>query len=94
MKIIIELNEGKSLKDLSDMINELQDHLKECYDDYINGFKIEKMSGTKTVELVECDKCNARDWKIYLKPYMSQDGDGCLHCEDGTYHVYKRYEVE
>jgi len=52
------------------------------------------MGETETVELVECDKCNARDWKIYIKPYMSQDGDGCLQCEDGTYHVYKRYEVE
>lgn len=50
------------------------------------------MFDPKVVELVECDKCGARDWKIYLKDYMSQDGDGCFQCEDGTLRIYKRLE--
>lgn len=42
MEIIIKLNSGKKLSDISDMINELGDHLKECYDDYVETYRVEK----------------------------------------------------
>ena len=47
----------------------------------------------ETIELVICDSCGARDWKIYSheEPYMSQDGDGCLHCDDGVLRKHKRF---
>ena len=47
----------------------------------------------KTVELVECDKCGRRDWKIYVNSFMSQDGDGCFDCDDGVLRAYKRFKV-
>lgn len=51
------------------------------------------MDKTDIVELVECGECGARDWKIYLEPVTSQDGCECPNCEDGLYHVHKRFVV-
>ena len=50
---------------------------------------------TKIVELVECDKCGMRDWKIYLVDKISQHGDGCYQDEcGGKLKIYKRFEAE
>lgn len=46
-----------------------------------------------TIELVECDKCGYRDWKIYANNHMSQDGDGCFNCNEGVLRSYKRFKV-
>ena len=42
-------------------------------------------------ELAMCNKCGLRDWKIYLKEGLTQEGDGCLEC-DGTFEIYERFE--
>ena len=42
---------------------------------------------TKIIELVTCNKCGGRDWKILDIDEATQDGDGCLYCEDGIFEV-------
>ena len=48
------------------------------------------MSETKIYELVMCNKCGLRDWKIYLKDGLTQEGDECLEC-DGIFEIYERF---
>ena len=39
------------------------------------------------IELVCCNKCSARDWKVLDIEQASQHGDGCFYCEDGLFEV-------
>ena len=40
-----------------------------------------------TIELVQCNKCGARDWKVLDIKQASQCGDGCFYCKDGLFEV-------
>jgi len=40
----------------------------------------------KTVELLQCNECGAREWHILdADSNISHAGDGCLHCDDGVF---------
>lgn len=45
------------------------------------------MMTIKIIELVTCNKCGARDWKVLDIAEASQKGDGCLYCDDGLFEV-------
>lgn len=47
----------------------------------------------KTLELVECDKCGRRDWKIYFNDFMSQQGSGCFDCDEGILRLCEIFKV-
>lgn len=41
----------------------------------------------RIIELVSCNQCGARDWKVLDIDEASQRGDGCLYCNDGLFEV-------
>jgi hypothetical protein len=55
MKMVIDINEGKSLEDISKFINEIQDHMKEHYDDCICNVQIKKCDLENVIDKLQAN---------------------------------------
>lgn len=70
------------IDDLIAIKNEIESRLKDNTTDM------------KTVELLQCNECGAREWSILdTDSKISHAGDGCMHCDKGVYLFSRKFDV-